>query len=76
MGAYWWVKTWVVQHAGFENMANYDVAEQWKSQLLFIPGIVANVLLPILSSSMNNKQERKIAIKINLMINPLVELKS
>lgn len=72
MGAYWWVKTWVVQHAGFENMANYDVAEQWKSQLLFIPGIVANVLLPILSSSMNNKQERKIAIKINLMINLFV----
>lgn len=72
MGAYWWVKTWVIQHAGFGNMANYDVAEQWKSQLLFIPGIVANVLLPILSNTTNNSHDRSTAIKINLRINIVI----
>lgn len=68
MGAYWWVKTMVVRNAGFENMANYDVAEQWRTQLLFIPSIIANVVLPILSNS-ENLQDAKKAIRINLFIN-------
>ncbi len=69
MAVYWWMKTVVVRNAGFENMANYDVGEQWKAQIMFIPGILQTVMLPILSNVMDSQKDKKIAIKINLLIN-------
>lgn len=66
---YWWMKTVVVNYAGFADMANYDVGEQWKIQIMFIPAILSTVLLPILSSVNDNETDRKKAIRINYYIN-------
>jgi O-antigen/teichoic acid export membrane protein len=70
----WWCKTLVVQQAGFSQMANYDVAEQWNTLILFIPSILGSMLVPILSNTLvegTRNQYAKI-VKINIRINVLV----
>ena len=69
MIVYWWLKTSVISGAGFENMANYDIAEQWRSQIAFVPGIIATVVLPILSNVNKDKDSRRKVIKTNFFIN-------
>jgi O-antigen/teichoic acid export membrane protein len=39
---------------GFSEMAIYNVATQWRQMLLFLPGIAAQVFLPIMSSQTKN----------------------
>lgn len=69
MTVYWWLKTAVVHDSGFANMANYDVGDQWKTIMLVLPGIVANVVLPILTSVLNNAEKEKKVMLLNLGIN-------
>lgn len=69
MIVYWWLKTSVISGAGFENMANYDVAEQWRTQIAFVPGLVATVVLPILSNVNHEKESRRKVIRTNFFIN-------
>lgn len=68
---YWVSKTMIVKDADFTSMANYDVAEQFKAQLMFIPGILSQVLLPILTNRTAEKQskEAKSMIWMNIKIN-------
>lgn len=68
---YWISKTMIVKDADFTSMANYDVAEQFKAQLMFIPGILSQVLLPILTNRTAEKQsnEAKSIIWMNIRIN-------
>lgn len=66
---YWWQKTEVVNGSGFSNLANYDVAEQWKAQLAFIPAILATVILPILSNVNDDNNSRRKVIGLNLKLN-------
>lgn len=69
MLTYWWMKTSVVSNSGFENMANYDVAEQWKNLILMIPSMVAIVILPILSNVNNDLKIRNKVIRANMYVN-------
>ena len=70
---YWVSKTMIVKDADFTSMANYDVAEQFKAQLMFIPGILSQVLLPILTNRTAEKQsnEAKSMIWMNIQIHYL-----
>lgn len=74
LSAYWFLKTWLVKDAGFAQMANYDVAVQLQSQLLFIPGILSQVLLPIMVNNMSDGQSRAAhsAFKMNVCINLVI----
>ena len=71
---YWVSKTMIVKDADFTSMANYDVAEQFKAQLMFIPGILSQVLLPILTNRTAEKQsdEAKSMIWMNIRINIII----
>ncbi len=71
---YWVSKTMIVKDADFTSMANYDVAEQFKAQLMFIPGILSQVLLPILTNRTAEKQsnEAKSMIWMNIRINIVI----
>lgn len=69
MLTYWWMKTAVAGNSSFENMANYDVAEQWKNLILMIPSMIASVILPILSNINANLRDRRNVIRLNLYIN-------
>ncbi|MDR2409330.1 MAG: oligosaccharide flippase family protein [Bacteroidales bacterium] len=70
----WWCKTLMVQTAGFDHMADYDVAEQWNTIILFIPSTLGSILVPILSNTLaegTKNQYRKI-VKINIVINVFI----
>jgi O-antigen/teichoic acid export membrane protein len=70
----WWCKTLVIQVSGFESMANYDVAEQWNTIILFIPAALSGMLVPVLSNLLaKGSQEQYLkTIKINIWINTLI----
>jgi O-antigen/teichoic acid export membrane protein len=72
--ALWWCKTLMVQHAGFSNMADYDVAEQWGSIILFIPSTLGSILVPILSNTLaeGTKNQYQKIVKTNLVINVFI----
>lgn len=44
------IRTVLVRNSGFENLAIYEAAEQWRVIILFIPSAICQVVLPILSS--------------------------
>ena len=67
---YWAIKSILVNNSGFEELANYEAAEQWRTIILFVPSAVSQIILPILSSisSNSNKKFWKV-LKLNLLIN-------
>jgi O-antigen/teichoic acid export membrane protein len=61
----------VNQPNGFSEMAVYNVATQWRQLLLFLPGIAAQVFLPILSSQARGSEQRvsmTLYLKVNMLI--------
>lgn len=67
----WWVKTYLIRHTGFGEMAMYDVAEQWYFMLLFIPNSLSSIILPLLTNTTSEGTETQYnkLIRLNLIIN-------
>ena len=67
----WWAKTLLVRESGFGAMATFDVAEQWRSQILFVPGVLATIILPVLAKNKatDSKSDFLNTLKINLILN-------
>lgn len=59
----------VNQPKGYDQMANFDIANQWRNTILFIPAALAQITLPLLSSSVNKKMEYNDILNKNLKIN-------
>lgn len=56
---------------GFSEMAVYNVVTQWRQLLLFLPGIAAQVFLPIMSSQTHNggqQSAKSLYLNINILI--------
>ena len=67
---FWVVRSMLVRHDGFEELAVYEVADQWKIMLLFIPGTLSQIVLPILSSlSSTESKTFWNVLKINMFLN-------
>jgi O-antigen/teichoic acid export membrane protein len=64
----------VNQPRGYEEMAVYNAANQWFNILLFLPGVIGNVVLPMLSRStgQKNKKDSKTTLKISLLANLII----
>lgn len=61
----------VNQPDGYGQMGIFDAANQWRLAILFIPGMVGQIVLPMLSS-LNNPDHREDYLKVlkmNLLIN-------
>ncbi|GFE58595.1 oligosaccharide flippase family protein [Geobacter sp. AOG1] len=61
----------VNQPGGFSEMATYNIVTQWRQLLLFLPGIAAQVFLPIMSSrTSSDRQEsaKLLYLKTNIII--------
>lgn len=68
--AFWVVRTFLVRVSSFEELAIYEAAEQWRVIILFIPMSVSQVVLPILSSTVNEGMNKYWKVlKINLLLN-------
>ncbi len=57
--------------AGFDGMAGFDVINQWKMAVLFVPGVVSRIALPLLSNLNSAEQngDYNRVIKFNLLLN-------
>ena len=64
----WVAKTILTRNTGFEELAIYEAADQWRVMILFIPMAVSQVVLPILSNILGADQSKfwKV-LKINLL---------
>ena len=71
--SYWIIRTIVVKECGFEELAIYEAADQWRAIILFIPSAISGIVLPILSSTLaeSEKDFWKVFI-INLRINVVI----
>lgn len=67
----WWAKTFLIENRGYEELASYDVAEQWYYVVLFIPNALSTIILPLLTNTSldGTKNQYNKLIKINLLIN-------
>lgn len=70
---FWLARTMLVNSSSFEELAVYEAADQWKIIILFIPGALSQVVLPILSSLIGDSVNRyKRVLLYNIAINALV----
>lgn len=71
MPTYWIIRTILVKKCGFEELAIYEAADQWKVIILFIPTAISQVVLPILSGLSTDNNEKKFwkVLRINLFLN-------
>ncbi|SJN48242.1 Membrane protein involved in the export of O-antigen, teichoic acid lipoteichoic acids [Sphingobacterium faecium PCAi_F2.5] len=59
----------VNQPNGYSQMANFDIASQWRNTILFIPAALSQITLPLLSSSFADKSMYKEIFNKNLRLN-------
>jgi O-antigen/teichoic acid export membrane protein len=66
----------VNQPNGYKEMGIFDVANQWRMAILFVPGMVAQIALPMLSSlnSLDDQVRYRKVLKWNVLINGGVAL--
>ena len=70
---FWLARTMLVNSSSFEELAVYEAADQWKIIILFIPGALSQVVLPILSSLIGESVNRyKRVLLYNIAINAIV----
>ena len=55
---FWVLRTMLARSAGYGELAIYDVADQWKLILLFIPSTISQIILPIMSSLEKDEKSR------------------
>ncbi|WP_286894796.1 MULTISPECIES: oligosaccharide flippase family protein [Sphingobacterium] len=64
----------VNQPGGYQEMAVFDIANQWRTTILFIPAALSQIVLPLLASSVNDKAAYRMYFYKNLKINIYVGL--
>lgn len=56
--AYWVVKSILARNGGFEELAGFEAADQWRVIILFLPSSISHIALPILSSLSGRSDNR------------------
>ena len=56
---FWFLRSMLVRADDFGELGIFEAADQWKVILLFIPGALSQIVLPILSSITDNHQFRR-----------------
>lgn len=72
MPVFWYIKTLLVRDNGFGTMAVYDIADQWRLIILFIPGALGQIIVPLLSNIQGKKDRMDDfwkVLRINIGIN-------
>ena len=66
--SFWLIRSILVRSDGFRELAVFEVADQWKIIILFIPTAFSQIVLPILSSLQKSKSTFITTLKYNLFI--------
>ena len=65
--AFFLIRSMLVSDSGYNELAIYEAADQWKVIILFIPSAISNIALPILSS-MNKQQTFERTLMANILL--------
>lgn len=79
-GAMLWPATWlcntilVNQPGGYSHMGLFNAANQWRAAVLFVPGVFAGMILPVLATLHGAQDNRRIqrTITISIAVNTLL----
>lgn len=68
---FWYIRALLVRHEGFGAMGIYEVADQWKIIILFVPSAISQIVLPILSNMLGNNDKLSYwrVLRYNIYIN-------
>lgn len=47
---FWLVRTLLVRGEGYDELGSFEAADQWKVIILFVPGAISQIVLPIMAS--------------------------
>lgn len=61
----WCLSVIIIKFSDYGELGLYQAAAQWSSIVLFIPGVLKNVILSYFSSTTDTKKMRKIMLTIN-----------
>ena len=64
---FWLIRSMLINTGGYGELGIFEAADQWKVILLFVPGAVCQIVLPILSSITDSRQFKK-ALLGNLLL--------
>ncbi len=64
---YWFVRSMLVRNDGYGELGIFEAADQWKVIILFVPGAISQIILPIMSS-INEKRKFFRTLIGNLLI--------
>ncbi|WP_333616451.1 oligosaccharide flippase family protein [Bacteroides pyogenes] len=53
--SFWIIRSLLVNADGFQELATFEAADQWKIIILFVPSAISQIVLPILSSLLKDK---------------------
>lgn len=65
----WFILILLIQFGGYGEVGLYSAATQWSAVILFVPGILRNVILTHMSTHLDNKKIHEIVLKRTLIIN-------
>lgn len=70
---YFMIRILIKRYVDFSGMADYDVGDQWRLLILFVPTSICAIVLPILSSISNDEKPKfwKV-LNLNILLNGAV----
>src|SRR5690606_21167206 len=70
----WYIKTLLVRDSGFGEVALFDIADQWRMLILFIPLSIGRIILPFLAKYEGNSEvtKQRVVIKKMILINVVI----
>ena len=63
---FWGIRTILLQHDGDNSLALFEAADQWKVMMLFIPTAISQMVLPILTSIRQQRQQFRHVLLANI----------
>lgn len=64
----------VIQENGYDQMAFFDIANQWRNTILFIPMALSQIALPMLSAAVDDDSKYKVTYYKNLKLNIYISI--
>ena len=65
---FWGIRTILLQHDGYNSLALFEAADQWKVMMLFIPTAISQIVLPILTSIRQQQQQFRHVLLANIAL--------
>ena len=65
---FWGIRTILLQYDGYNSLALFEAADQWKVMMLFIPTAISQMVLPILTCIRQQRQQFRHVLLANIAL--------